>query len=98
MGDLIDDPDDQPFKVKIASSGETYTIAPGESVSDVLADHGLEIPTSCCYGLCGSCVTGVLEGTPDHRDHYLTTEEQQSNKRFTPCCSRSKSPLLVLDL
>ncbi|MFZ3142309.1 hypothetical protein [Polaromonas sp.] len=29
---------------------------------------------------------------------YLTPEEQAANDQFTPCCSRSKSPRLVLDL
>src|SRR5258707_921206 len=40
----------------------------------------------------------VLEGEPDHKDVYLTPEEQEKNAQFLPCCSRSKSPLLVLDL
>jgi vanillate O-demethylase ferredoxin subunit len=40
----------------------------------------------------------VLEGTPEHWDSYLTPEEQAANNQFTPCCSRSESALLVLDL
>jgi vanillate O-demethylase ferredoxin subunit len=40
----------------------------------------------------------VLEGEPDHKDAYLTPEEQEKNDQFLPCCSRSKSSLLVLDL
>jgi vanillate O-demethylase ferredoxin subunit len=39
-----------------------------------------------------------LKGVPDHRDLFLTEEEQALNDQFTPCCSRSKTPLLVLDL
>lgn len=86
------------FDVKIASTGAVYTIPPGESVVDVLADHGIEIETMCTHGLCGTCVTGVLDGEPDHRDYHLTNAERQANDRFTPCCSRSRTPLLVLDL
>jgi vanillate O-demethylase ferredoxin subunit len=40
----------------------------------------------------------VLEGTPDHRDSYLNDAERAANDQFTPCCSRSKTPVLVLDL
>lgn len=40
----------------------------------------------------------VLEGEPDHKDTYLTPVEQSKNDQFLPCCSRSKSPVLVLDL
>ena len=53
---------------------------------------------SCEQGICGTCLTRVLEGVPDHRDLFLTENEQALNDQFTPCCSRSKSPLLVLDL
>ena len=63
-----------------------------------LAAAGVEVQTSCEQGVCGTCLTRVLEGEPDHRDLYLTPEEQAANDQFTPCCSRAKSPLLVLDL
>ena len=59
---------------------------------------GVEIPTSCEQGVCGTCLTRVIEGVPDHRDLYLTPEEQAANDQFTPCCSRAKSARLVLDL
>ena len=63
-----------------------------------LPPHGIEIATSCEQGVCGTCLTRVLEGEPDHKDMYLTPEEQAANDQFTPCCSRAKSPMLVLDL
>jgi vanillate O-demethylase ferredoxin subunit len=53
---------------------------------------------SCEQGVCGTCLTRVLQGEVDHRDAYLTPEEQAANDQFTPCCSRSKSARLVLDL
>jgi vanillate O-demethylase ferredoxin subunit len=40
----------------------------------------------------------VLDGEPDHRDAVQTPAEQARNEQFTPCCSRAKSPALVLDL
>jgi vanillate O-demethylase ferredoxin subunit len=60
--------------------------------------HGIEIAMSCEQGICGTCLTRVLDGIPDHRDLFLTEEEQALNDQFTPCCSRSKTPLLVLDI
>jgi vanillate O-demethylase ferredoxin subunit len=39
----------------------------------------------------------VLGGLPDHRDVYLADEERAANDQFTPCCSRAKSAMLVLD-
>lgn len=39
-----------------------------------------------------------VRGLPDHRDQYLTDEEHARNDQFTPCCSRSLTPILELDL
>ena len=89
---------DQTFEVKLASSGRIVTVAPDVSVTEALRTAGIEILTSCEQGICGTCVTRILEGEPDHRDLYLTPEEQAANDQFTPCCSRAKSRLLVLDL
>lgn len=89
---------DTEFVVQLASSGKTYTIGKQESVLDVLATNGIVLPRSCEQGVCGTCLTGVLDGEPDHRDRVLTAEERSRNDRFTPCCSRAKSPVLVLDL
>jgi len=89
---------DQLFEVQIASTGRRYEIPVGASVFEVLDQAGLEIPVSCEQGICGTCVTQVLDGIPDHRDQYLTDAEKATNKCFTPCCSRAHSKLLVLDL
>lgn len=86
------------FDVKLASSGQVYAIPAGRTVIQVLAEHGVDVPVSCEQGICGTCLTRVLEGEPDHRDQYLTDEERAANDQFTPCCSRAKSALLVLDL
>lgn len=89
---------DGAFQVKLASSGKIVTIPKDVSVTTALAAAGVEIATSCEQGVCGTCLTRVLEGTPDHRDMFLLPDEQERNDQFTPCCSRSKSPMLVLDL
>ena len=47
---------------------------------------------------CGTCLTHVLQGEPEHRDHFLNAAERAANDQFTPCCSRSTTPMLVLDL
>jgi vanillate O-demethylase ferredoxin subunit len=70
------------FKVTLARSGVTYEIPAGESIVDVLARHGIEVNVSCQQGICGTCLTAVLEGTPDHRDMYLTDDEKEAGKRY----------------
>ena len=86
------------FEVRIASSGRAFPIPADQSVLSVLQAHGIEVAASCEQGVCGTCLTRVLDGVPDHRDSYLTDEERAANDQFTPCCSRAKSGTLVLDL
>lgn len=89
---------DTSFEVQLASSGRVIVVPVGKTVVQALAQAGIEVQTSCEQGVCGTCLTRVLDGTPDHRDMYLTPEEQAANDQFTPCCSRAKSARLVLDL
>jgi vanillate O-demethylase ferredoxin subunit len=89
---------DTAFAVQISSTGTSYTVHADRTVVQVLAENGIDIPVSCEQGVCGTCITRVLSGTPDHRDMYFTDEERARNDQFTPCCSRSKSGTLVLDL
>ncbi|MCI0916288.1 oxidoreductase [Pseudomonas stutzeri] len=89
---------DQPFEVELATSGQVLHIPADRSVFEVLDGAGIEIETSCEQGICGACITRVLQGTPDHRDQFMTDKEHAVNDRFTPCCSRAKTPRLVLDL
>lgn len=90
--------DDGSFQVKLASSGAVVTVGADQTVVQALAAAGVEVTTSCEQGVCGTCLTRVLDGLPDHRDMYLLPEEQARNDQFLPCCSRALSPLLVLDL
>jgi vanillate monooxygenase ferredoxin subunit len=73
-------------------------VPPGQSIVQALAGAGVNVMTSCEQGVCGTCLTTVLAGEPDHRDAYLTPEERAANDRMLPCCSRARSPRLVLDL
>ena len=84
------------FQVKVASTGAVHTVPDDKSISDVLAENGIEVETSCESGLCATCKTRYLEGEVDHRDLVMSREEQ--SEFLTVCVSRAKSPMLVLDL
>jgi vanillate O-demethylase ferredoxin subunit len=86
------------FKVVLAKSGREFAVAPGKTILDTLLDAGLDVAYSCMEGVCGTCETKVLEGTPDHRDLILTEQEQAAGKVMMICCSGSKTERLVLDL
>lgn len=94
----VDHGDDGSFDVQLSSSGQVFQVPADRSVVEVLEEAGIVIPVSCEQGICGTCLTRVLDGEPDHRDMFLTEAEQMANDQFTPCCSRSKTTRLVLDI
>jgi vanillate O-demethylase ferredoxin subunit len=94
----IDHSSDGPFEIEIRSSGAVIRVDADKSAADALRDRGISIAVSCEQGVCGTCVTRVLAGVPDHRDLYMTDTEHEQNDCFTPCCSRARTPRLVLDL
>lgn len=89
---------DKAFTVALARSQREFAVPAEKSIAQVLAEHAIPVETLCTEGLCGTCITDVVEGAPDHRDSILTDEERASNKLMTICCSRAKSSRLVLDL
>ncbi|MCQ9130759.1 PDR/VanB family oxidoreductase [Streptomyces hilarionis] len=86
------------FEVELARSGRTLTVAPGVSVLDAVRAAGVQVLYSCAEGTCGTCETDVLDGTPEHRDCVLSTEERESGETMMICVSRCRGERLVLDL
>jgi vanillate O-demethylase ferredoxin subunit len=94
----VDTSADGAFEVHLARQRRRCMVPADKTVLEVLLAAGVDVPSSCEAGVCGTCLTRVLEGTPEHRDTFLTDEERRTNDHFTPCCSRSRTPVLVLDL
>lgn len=89
-------PDDKPFHVTLARSGQRFEVPVGTSILNALRAQGCNAASSCESGTCGTCRTGLLEGEADHRDMVLMPE--QMGRQIMICVSRAKSAELVLDL
>ncbi|WP_137128587.1 PDR/VanB family oxidoreductase [Rhizobium sp. FY34] len=84
------------FRLRRASTGETFDIAADKSILDVLRDRRIAFASSCESGTCGTCKVPLVAGEPDHRDLCLSEEERQS--AFIPCVSRALSDEITLDI
>jgi ferredoxin-NADP reductase len=85
------------FEVHCHRSELTVQVARDCSILETLRAAGLDVPSSCEEGICGTCETRVLEGTPDHRDSILDDAERAENTTMMICVSRAISDRLVLD-
>ncbi|MEC5385734.1 PDR/VanB family oxidoreductase [Uliginosibacterium sp. H3] len=85
------------FRIVFARSKIEAEVTRGESIIGVARAHGVDIPSSCEQGVCGACLSDVLDGTPEHLDAYLSSAEQAGNKLILPCVSRCAGACLVID-
>lgn len=88
----------QPFELQLDDSARVIPVAAHQTALEALRAAGEDVPSSCEHGVCGTCLTNVVAGIPDHRDQYLSPEERAANDQFLPCCSRALTPRLVIRL
>ena len=85
-----------PFEVVLKRSGLTLQVPAQWTLLQSLQAHGIQVPSSCESGSCGSCRVGLLSGQAEHRDLVLDQSERQS--AIMVCVSRALDATLVLDL
>ncbi|MCR9159857.1 MAG: fatty acid desaturase [Nannocystaceae bacterium] len=88
--------ENRPFELELRRSKVRLPVAADETILDALRTRGIEVPTACLQGVCGRCVTPVLEGEVEHRDAVLTPA--QRCEQMCLCVSRAREQRLVLDL
>lgn len=85
------------FDVDVPELGLTVTVEENETIVAALQKAGIKVKVSCEQGVCGTCLANVCSGIPDHRDEYLTDEEREDNDQILLCCSRARTPRLVIE-
>jgi vanillate monooxygenase ferredoxin subunit len=93
---VVQRPEDGTFEVALRRSHRVLPVPPGASILNVLRANGVQVPSDCEAGSCGTCLTGLLGGEPDHRDCFL--EAAQRGRNILVCVSRARSQRLELDL
>jgi len=86
---------DTSFKVKLARSGNVLDVPTTKTILEVLRDHGLDVPSSCETGTCGTCRTKMLAGEADHRDLVLADHERKDTIMI--CVSRARGGEITID-
>ncbi|WCT73783.1 PDR/VanB family oxidoreductase [Sphingomonas naphthae] len=86
------------YALDCVRSKKRIVVEEGETMLDAMLSAGIDVGFACSEGICGTCQVKVLDGIPDHRDHFLTEDEKAENKSIMVCCSGSKSATLVLDI
>lgn len=86
------------FEVVFEYSGLHASVDAGTSILSAAAAAGIDVPSSCEEGTCGTCETPVIEGEVVHLDSVLSDAERDASATMMICVSRANCPRLVLDL
>lgn len=88
----------EPFAVRVASTGEEFTVESGVSLLEALESRGYDVPNLCRRGVCGECRLPVTRGTLTHRDLFLSDSDKQAGDSLMACVSRAGTDTLELNL
>ncbi|MET9966983.1 2Fe-2S iron-sulfur cluster binding domain-containing protein [Streptomyces sp. NPDC006356] len=89
---------EEAFEAELTRTGEVVRVEPGQSLLDAIREVEPALDFSCADGICGSCETRVISGTPDHRDSVLQEHERDRRDVIYPCVSRARGRRIALDL
>ena len=86
---------DKAFRAHLTKTGKTVEVPADKTILEVLRAAGLDVPSSCETGTCGTCRTKYSGGEADHRDLVLAEHEKADTIMI--CVSRAKGDEITLE-
>ncbi|RKR03413.1 vanillate demethylase subunit B [Kushneria sinocarnis] len=86
-----------PFTVAVENLGVEFEVPVNRSMLDALREHDVEILADCERGECGLCAVEVVaaEGEIDHRDVFMTRDQQRRSQHLCACVSRANGRVVI---
>ncbi len=86
-------------RVSIILGGRTYELMvdPNDSILDTALDAGIDVPHSCRYGSCSSCVTKLVSGKIVMLDQSALSDEDIARGLCLTCVGYPESDDLILN-
>jgi ferredoxin len=76
--------------VTLVKSGETFEVAPDETIMEGAERAGIFLVHSCLSGTCRACMTYVISGTVEHDPEYadeLNIDDFEIEEGYRLICS-----------
>ncbi len=86
------------FTLKLAKSGQEFTVPADKSATDVLAENGFAIDVKCADGICGVCQCGLVSGEVDHRDFVLSKAQRAGTVILCQSRAATADGVMEIDL
>ena len=87
----------EPFRLRIAQSGQEIVVPETQSILDALEDAGIGVISDCRRGECGVCALNIVDvdGAVDHRDVFFSDEQKHENSKLCACVSRAIGTITI---
>jgi len=89
-GDVIDNATDGAFQLRLVDSGTTISASNLDTLLDTCEAAGIEIPSACRAGVCGTCRARLVDGQVRCDSDFLD-ESDQADGYILPCVSWPES-------
>lgn len=90
----------QPFVARVRDHGGREIAVPADrTLLSALKAAGVEVMADCLRGECGLCAVTVVDcdAELDHRDVFLSDDEQQETRTLCACVSRAVGGTITID-
>ena len=86
------------YKIKIELEKETYAFLCPEDQDVISAAkaRGIDLPSSCCSGVCTSCASMVIEGLVEQEDAMGLNDDLKEKGFALLCVAYPKSNLHII--
>ena len=86
------------FNIKVQFGDKTYNFSCPEDQDIISAAkaNGIELPSSCCSGVCTSCASMVVDGSIDQEDAMGLNEDLRKKGFALLCVAYPMSDLHIL--
>ncbi len=83
--------------VVLAKSGKEITGSSTDSILEIVAKSGIELPSSCLAGTCGTCKQKLIEGQVEYDNTPQALDEKERQSGYILACSARPIGRVVID-
>ena len=86
------------YNIKVQFEQKTFSFSCSEDQDVISAAkmNGIDLPNSCCSGVCTSCASRILEGSVDQEDAMGLNDDLREKGFALLCVAYPKSDLHVV--
>ncbi|WP_447766520.1 flavin reductase family protein [Aeromonas veronii] len=86
------------FKLIELTSARSLEGTKSRTILENLISNKIDINSKCHMGVCGSCISKLVDGSVSSEDDFCLTSEQKKNGFFLPCISHACSEKISIEI